>query len=61
MARMKLNSVSTLESEYRSLDRQIHRLERRGLLMSPPEREQATALKRLRVLAKDRLFELRRR
>ena len=61
MARMKSNSVSTLESEYRSLELQIHRLERRGLLMTPPEREKATALKRLRVVTKDRLFDLRRR
>jgi uncharacterized protein YdcH (DUF465 family) len=55
-----MQTVSALEAQHRELDQQIHRLERRGTLMSPPERERALQLKRLKLATKDRLAALRR-
>ena len=49
-----------LEAQSRSLDLQIKKLERRGWHITPPEQARATELKKLRLLAKDRLHDLRR-
>lgn len=54
-------TMAALEAQHRMLDLQIRRLERRGLRMTPPERDQASALKRLKLATKDRLAELTRR
>jgi len=58
---MRTHSITTLEAQHRDLDRQIHRLERRGTLMSPPERDRAVQLKRLKLATKDRLAALGKR
>ncbi len=58
---IRIESVKALEARHRDLDKQIHRLERRGTLMSPPERERAVQLKRLKLATKDRLAALGKR
>jgi hypothetical protein len=57
---MKQTSVRDLESIHRSLDLQIHKLERRGYHMTPFEQLRATALKKLRLRTKDKLETFRR-
>jgi len=59
MKRMVQSSVSDLEAQTRELEYQIHKLERRGLHMTPTEQEQAIRLKKLRLVHKDRLASLR--
>lgn len=57
---MRISSVTALEAQHRDLDRQIHRLERRGTLLSPPDRDRAVQLKRLKLATKDQLAALKR-
>lgn len=57
---MKPMNLRELEDQHRSLEHEIRRLERRGMHMTPPEIERSLQLKRRRVLAKDRILELRR-
>jgi hypothetical protein len=56
---MKHMDVSELEQTARSLENAIHELDRRGDHMTPEDRERAAELKRLRLVAKDRLDALR--
>jgi uncharacterized protein YdcH (DUF465 family) len=49
-----------LELRHRALDLQIHKLERRGLHMTPEERVRASELKKHRLVTKDQIFALRR-
>ncbi|WP_394850902.1 YdcH family protein [Pendulispora brunnea] len=56
---MDRSSVSDLEAQTRELEHQIHKLERRGFHMTPTEQEQATRLKKLRLISKDRLASIR--
>ena len=58
MKRMVDGSVSDLEAKTRDLEHRIHKLERRGLHMTPTEQEEAARLKRLRLANKDRLATL---
>jgi hypothetical protein len=53
-------TVRELEAQSHMLDMQIHKLERRGSHLTPFEHLRAVELKKLRLLAKDRLNELRR-
>jgi uncharacterized protein YdcH (DUF465 family) len=55
---MKIHDVHVLELQHRTLDRQIHKLDRRGDHMTPHEREQATELKKRRLATKDQLYAL---
>jgi uncharacterized protein YdcH (DUF465 family) len=55
---MKNLDAHVLELRHRSLDRQIHKLDRRGEHMTPQEREQATELKKRRLATKDQLYAL---
>jgi uncharacterized protein YdcH (DUF465 family) len=55
---MKIFDVRVLELRYRALDKQIHKLDRRGVHMTPSDRERATELKKQRLLAKDQLYAL---
>lgn len=57
---MKQLSVRDLETEHRSIDKEIQRLERRGMHMTPPEQQRAAELKKRRLATKDRLIDLRR-
>jgi hypothetical protein len=59
---MKLDhiSVADLENTARALDLQIHKLERRGSHMTPPEHMRSVELKKLRLVTKDRLADLSR-
>jgi hypothetical protein len=52
-------TVDELEVESRSLELQIQKLDRRGAHITPLEQRRATELKKLRLVAKDRLGELR--
>ncbi len=52
---MKILDVRMLELRHRTLDRQIHKLDRRGEHMTPQERERAAELKKQRLLMKDAL------
>ena len=58
MKRMVDGSVSDLEAKTRDLEQQIHKLDRRGLHMTPWEQEESTRLKKLRLANKDRLASL---
>jgi uncharacterized protein YdcH (DUF465 family) len=55
---MKILDVRVLELRHRTLDREIHKLERRGSHMTPLERERATELKKRRLATKDQLYAL---
>ncbi len=57
---MKRFTVPELEKEHRSLDQEIHALERRGMHMTPPEQVRAVELKKRRLATKDRIIDLRR-
>ena len=57
---MKRFTVPELESEHRSLDTEIKRLERRGMHMTPPEQVRAAELKKRRLATKDLIIDLRR-
>jgi hypothetical protein len=59
MNRLDRVTVGELEAQSRLLERQIKKLERRGFHITPPELERETELKKLRLLAKDRLHALR--
>jgi hypothetical protein len=56
---MKSMDVRVLELRHRTLDREIHKLDRRGMRMTPEERTRATELKKRRLAAKDQLYALR--
>lgn len=58
---MKRIDVRDLELRNHTLDRQIHEIERRGLHMSPSDRDRATELKKQRLATKDQLYAIRRR
>jgi uncharacterized protein YdcH (DUF465 family) len=61
---MKLSahvSVVELENEHRVLDRQIKKLNHRGIHMTPGEQVEAVELKKLRLATKDRLASVTRR
>ncbi len=53
-------SVDELEAQSRSLELEIHKLDRRGSHLTPPEQQRATELKKMRLAAKDKLGDLRR-
>jgi hypothetical protein len=53
-------TVRDLENQHRELERLIKKLNHRGQHMTPPEREMALELKKLRLAAKDRLAVLSR-
>jgi hypothetical protein len=55
---MKILDVRMLELRHRTLDRQIHKLDRRGEHMTPQERERAAELKKRRLATKDQLYAL---
>ncbi len=55
---MKILDVQMLELRHRTLDQQIHKLDRRGEHMTPLEREQAAELKKRRLATKDQLYAL---
>jgi uncharacterized protein YdcH (DUF465 family) len=57
---MKRSTVIELETQHRSLDQEIKRLERRGMHMTPPEQERAHELKKARLATKDRIVDMRR-
>jgi uncharacterized protein YdcH (DUF465 family) len=56
---MKSMDVRILELRHRTLDREIHKLDRRGMRMTPEERTRAAELKKRRLAAKDQLYALR--
>jgi uncharacterized protein YdcH (DUF465 family) len=58
---MKRIDVRDLEAQNQVLDREIHRLERRGIHMTPTDRVQASELKKRRLATKDELYTLRGR
>jgi uncharacterized protein YdcH (DUF465 family) len=58
---MKHVEVFELELRRRTLDDEIHRLDRRGLHMTPEDRVRASELKKRRLATKDQLFSLRGR
>jgi uncharacterized protein YdcH (DUF465 family) len=55
---MKILDVQVLELRHRTLDREIHKLDRRGAHMTPRDRERATELKKRRLATKDQLYAL---
>jgi uncharacterized protein YdcH (DUF465 family) len=58
---MKHVSIRELELRGRTLDSEIHRLERRGSHMTPEDHARASVLKKQRLATKDELFSLRGR
>jgi hypothetical protein len=57
---MKRFTVNELETRNHQLEREIKRLDRRGMHMTPPEQQRAVELKKLRLVTKDKLAALRR-
>jgi hypothetical protein len=55
---MKLVDIRALELRHRTLDREIHKLDRRGSHMTPQDRERAAELKKRRLVTKDQLYAL---
>jgi uncharacterized protein YdcH (DUF465 family) len=53
------NRLRTLEERHKTLSEQVHRLGRRAYL-TPGEQQQMADLKKLKLLAKDELAELKR-
>jgi uncharacterized protein YdcH (DUF465 family) len=58
---MKLLDVQALQSRHRTLDLEIHKLDRRGLRMTPEDRERSAELKKRRLVTKDQLYALNHR
>ncbi len=58
---MRRSDVIELELRHRSLDAEIHKLDRRGFHMTPEEQMRAAELKKRRLATKDQLFALRGR
>ncbi|HLK40191.1 MAG TPA: hypothetical protein VKU41_25725 [Polyangiaceae bacterium] len=56
---MKHVDLGELELRQRTLERLIHKLDRRGEHMTPEDRLRATVLKKRRLAAKDELLALR--
>ena len=56
---MKQIDVRELELQKRTLDLQIHEIERRGMHMTPEDWARATELKKMRLATKDRLSTIR--
>lgn len=55
---MKILDIHVLELRHRTLDKEIHKLDRRGVHMTPHDRERATELKKRRLATKDQLYSL---
>ena len=58
---MKPIDERELERRHHSLESQIHELDRRGMHMSPEDRQRALELKKQRLAMKDKLFAIRGR
>jgi hypothetical protein len=58
---MKRIDARDLEVRHHDLELAIHKLERRGHLMTPEDRIRATELKKRRLATKDQLYALRGR
>jgi len=56
---MKHVDAHDLELAHRTLDDEIHKLDRRGAHMTPEDRLRAAELKKQRLAARDRLFAIR--
>ena len=57
---MRQIDVRELELRRRTLEAQIHEIERRGMHMTPKEHMRAAELKKRRLMTKDWLYTLRR-
>ncbi|MGD0676661.1 MAG: YdcH family protein [Polyangiaceae bacterium] len=55
------HDIEELTLRHRALDEQIHKLDRRGLHMTPEDRVRASELKKRRLATKDLIFRLRAR
>jgi uncharacterized protein YdcH (DUF465 family) len=55
---MKILDIRVLELRHRTLDKEIHKLDRRGVHMTPRDRERAAELKKRRLVTKDQLYSL---
>jgi hypothetical protein len=58
---MKHVDIRELELRTRALEHLIHKLDRRGVHMTPEERLRASELKKRRLVTKDQLLSLRPR
>jgi hypothetical protein len=56
-----LLSVTELETQHRTLDKQIRRIERRGPRMTLPDQRQVAELKKVKLALKDQLFTIKSR
>jgi uncharacterized protein YdcH (DUF465 family) len=59
MKRMTRPSVRDLEEQKRELELRIHKLERRGVRMTPLDQQESARLKKLRLATKDQLTSVR--
>jgi len=55
---MKILDAHVLELRHRALEKEIHKLDRRGIHMTPHDRERASELKKHRLATKDQLYSL---
>ncbi len=58
---MKHLDIHELELSHQALEQQIHKLDRRGIHMTPEDRLRSSELKKQRLATKDRLYALRGR
>jgi hypothetical protein len=56
---MKHIALHELEVRHRTLDEEIHKLDRRGVHMTPYDRLRAAELKKRRLVTKDQLYAMR--
>ena len=57
---MKHVDIRELESRSQTLEREIHKLDRRGAHMTPEDRVRSVELKKRRLATKDQLLALRK-
>jgi hypothetical protein len=52
-------SLTDLETQHRTLDKEIRRIERRGHLLAPPDQHRVAELKKVKLALKDQLFTIK--
>lgn len=59
--RLVIPTGAEIEAEHRKLDKEIRRIERRGLRMTPLEQTRVAELKKTKLALKDQLSTIHRR
>ena len=54
-------SLNDLETQHRTLDKQIRRIERRGAMLTTPDQHRVAQLKKVKLALKDQLHTIKSR